>query len=147
MSLSAALIAKLNSMCGVAEDSAIGTLLAGLIASQASLTIVGVDGTDGTATFTVQAVDSDGVSLANVYSIDFSMADTELAVPAAQTELTATTGTLMIETVANAAQTVLTDATGKAVFAVNAGGADASIFARASVGGVLTTLEQVITSV
>ena len=155
MTISASLIKRLNKRtCAPCSDAAMGTRLSkmgdtGNLGQNAmpGPTIVGVDLTDGTATFAVQMVDGDGVAVAGIYMVDFSMADTELAVPAAQTSITVTTGTLIVETVADAAEQVLTTAAGLALFTVDAGGADASIFARASSGGLVTTLELAITSV
>ena len=108
--------------------------------------IVSVDGEDGTAEITVQMVDGDGVAVADVFMLDFFVADTSLGVPAAQTGITVDTGTLILETVADAAEQVLTDATGKAVFTVDAGGADPAMFAHAGAGGLVTILELAITS-
>jgi hypothetical protein len=153
--LSAALIKRMNKrMCAPCSDADLGTRLAnigdsGNVGQNAmpGPSIVGVDLTDGTATFSVQMVDGDGVAVAGVYMVDFSVADTELGVPAAQTSIVVTTGTLIVETVADAAEQVLTTAAGLALFTVDAGGADPDIFARASSGGLVTTLELAITSV
>lgn len=141
-------------MCAPCSDADLGTRLAnigdsGNVGQNAmpGPSIVGVDLTDGTATFSVQMVDGDGVAVAGVYMVDFSVADTELGVPAAQTSIVVTTGTLIVETVADAAEQVLTTAAGLALFTVDAGGADPAIFARASSGGLVTTLELAITSV
>jgi hypothetical protein len=152
--LIASLIKRMNKrMCGPCSDAELGTRLSNMGDSgnlgQNAIpgpSIVGVDIEDGTATFSVQMVDGDGVAVAGVYMVDFSVADTELGVPAAQTSIVVTTGTLIVETVADAAEQVLTDATGLALFTVDAGGADPAIFARASSGGLVTTLELAITA-
>ena len=154
MALSTNLIARMNkNMCSLASKAGLGTLLSKLGATgnigQDAIpgpSIVGVDIEDGTATFSVQIVDGDGVAVAGVYMVDFSVADTELGIPAAQTSIVVTTGTLIVETVADAAEQVLTTAAGLALFTVDAGGADPAIFARASSGGLVTTLELAITA-
>jgi hypothetical protein len=104
------------------------------VAALPSLDVSAVDGTDGTAALTVQALDVDDTDYeANVFTRIWVGGADDFGADAI-TGITATTGTLKEAVTANAEYLVISDATGTIELALDNGGAG-TIYAWAEIGG------------
>jgi hypothetical protein len=104
------------------------------VAALPSLDVSAVDGTDGTAALTVQALDVDGTDYEeNVFTRIWVGTADDFGADAI-TGITATTGTLKEAVTANAEYLVISDATGTIELALDNGGAG-TIYAWAEIGG------------
>jgi len=104
------------------------------IAALPSLDVSAVDGTDGTAALTVQALDVDGSDYEeNVFTRIWVGTADDFGADAI-TGITATTGTLKEAVTANAEYLVISDATGTIELALDNNGAG-TIYAWAEIGG------------
>ena len=104
------------------------------VAALPSLDVSAVDGTDGTAALTVQALDVDGTDYEeNVFTRIWVGTADDFGADAI-TGITATIGTLKEAVTANAEYLVISDATGTIELALNNGGAG-TIYAWAEIGG------------
>ena len=104
------------------------------VAALPSLDVTAVDGTDGTATLTVQALDVDGSDYEENVLTRIWVGGADDFGADAITGITVSTGTSKEAVTANAEYLVISDATGTIELALNNGGAG-TIYAWAEIGG------------